>query len=182
MELCMRTQIEGADDIPRYVDHLRGASFETAWTELSVLPLSSSMRGAQVAVPIDVATRQRLDDIEEFVRSNVIIPADLQAYRKSVVYKSLYRGPSMYMKIHPDCTCFVFDVNCRSIQMEVDEDVPCFSFHLPKPFDMIPVKDFKNRRARYRFKVNLSTVYIGPHVNGSLVSLIPSIDAIFVDS
>ena len=179
MELCMRTQIE--HDIPRYVEHLRGASFETAWAELPVLPLCSSARGAQVAVPIDVATRQRLDDIEEFVRCNVVVPTELQVYRKSAVYKPLYRGSSLYAKIHEYCNCFVFDVNCRSIQMEVDEDVPRFSFHLSKPFDMIPVKDFKNRCARYRFKLNLSTVYIGPHVNGSLVSLIPSIDAVFVD-
>ena len=171
----MRQQLDS--DLPRYYDYLRGAKFETAWTELRVLPLKSSLRGAQVAVPIDPATRQHMDSIEAFVRDNVVIPAELQACKG--IYKPLYRGPSLFVEVDEYCTCFVFDVKTRSIQMKVDEDYPVFD--VQKPFDMIPVKEFRNRRARYRFKLNLSKVYIGPHANGALVSLIPSLDAIDVD-
>ena len=179
MEFIARTRVEGADDVPRYYDYLRGATIETPWSELPMLPLRSSVRGAQVTVPVDDITRQAIDAIETFVRSNIDIPAEVLALKKGPVYRSLYRGPTLFVSVHEDCNCFVFDDN--SMPIEVDEDSPIFDFTLNKPFHIISLKQYKNRRARYKFRLNFSNVCIGPHASGSLVSINPCIHAIYID-
>ena len=115
MEFSQTTRVEGADDKSRFFTHLRGASLETAWTELPMLTLKSSPRGVQVAVPIDAITRQQMDDIEDYVRKN--ISTEAQSLDKDFVYKSLYRGLTFYVNIDEDCNCFVFDANSCTIQM-----------------------------------------------------------------
>ena len=163
MELGQRTRVEGSDELPRFYVRLttnnRRTNVETSWMVLDRLNVFSNHRGVYLSIPIDSVTRQKLDDVETFVKDNVKIPNEL--LNKGRGYKPLHRSETMNVLVNDPCDCFVYQAN--------------------KEFDIVSLQRYKNRRARYKFNIGLTNVYIGPHRDGSSVSIVPYIAIIDVE-
>ena len=63
----------------------------------------------------------------------------------------------------------------------VNDPCDCFVYQSNEEFDIVSLQRYKNRLARYKFNIGLTNVYIGPHRDGSLVSIVPYIAIIDVE-
>ena len=104
-----------------------------------------------------------MDEVEAFVKANVQLPPELKCRQRSEhPYKPLYRGEVMNMRF----------------------DEYAAIFHQP-PDAFLEIKTYRDcpqfGRGVYVFNICFDTVYVGPHKDGSLYSLIPSIGSVCID-
>ena len=155
-----------SDGVTRYYQCLlnneKKAKVHTSPMKLNHLSYLSSPKGVSICVPIQPNVRHEMDIIETFVKENVSIPPELSQQQQQCQYKSLYRGNSMKILIDPFSTV---------LYQPPDEFLEIISTrHLPQLGN-----------AMYSFDIKMDKIYIGPHKDGSMYSIIPYIGSIFVN-
>ena len=163
-QLEERKQHAGQDGIPRFYQRLSDNGFpiilRTPWIELERITFSSNVYGVFVAVPMDVNTRSTLDSIEAFVMETITIPDELESIHIGKTYKPLYRGETMNIKVDGDCWCLYYPPHDKSPELRAVHELA------------------KRRKAKYRFAIKACQVYIVPHKDGSLASILLKMDCI----
>ena len=161
------TRVDGRDGVSRFFHRLlceeKPLRIETTPIIMNRLSYASSPKGMTVAVPIDAETRRRLDEVEVFVKANVEVPQELKCRQRAVqAYKLLYRGEVMNLRFDEYAAIFV---------------------QLPNQF--LDIKTYRNcpqfGEQSYTFTIYVDCVYVGPHKNGSLVSIILGVGSICVN-
>ena len=163
-QLEERKQQAGSDDIPRFYQRLSDNGIpiilRTPWLELERITFSSNKDNIFVSVPVDDDTRSHLDTIEKFVMENATIPDELESIHNGKIYKPLYRGESMNISVRYGCWCLYHPPHEKSPEVRAVQEL------------------IKCRKAKYRFSITPYQIYIGPHKDGSLISIILKMDCI----
>ena len=161
------TRVDGRDGVSRFFHRLlceeKPLRIETTPIVMDRLSYASSPKGMTVAVPIDSETRRRLDEVEAFVKANIQVPEELQCRQRSnQAYKPLYRGETM---------------NIRFTEYGA-------IFHQP-PNAFLDIVTYRQcpqfGKGTYVFTIYLDCVYVGPHKDGSLISIIPKIGSVCIN-
>ena len=125
----------------------------TEWIQLPYLSVISRT-GPAFVIPIHEDTRQKLDEVETFVKAHYNLPADLQ--QQDSYYKPLSGHSPMTVKMKDHCCCFVY--------------------HPHDDFEIVSIRHFPvSQKGWYRFTINVSSVYIAPHQEDVCVSIIPRV-------
>ena len=157
MELRAPTRVGEASPVfyQTLLSHSRPAKVVTDWIKLPFLNVVS--RTAPVfVIPIHEDTRQKLDEVETFVKTHYSLPADLNRERH---YKPLSRQSPMHVMMKEYCCCLVYDTS--------------------DDFDLMPIRYFPVQQAGwYRFTIYVSAVCITPHQEEYYASIIPQVGVI----
>ena len=167
LRLQTATQLNGRDGVPRFFHRLlceeKPFRVVTAPVAMNRLGYASSPKGMTVAVPIDAETRRRLDEVEVFVKANVEVPQELKCRQRAVqAYKPLYRGDVMNLRFDEYAAIFVQLPN-QFLDIKTYRDCPQFG------------------EQSYTFNIYVDCVYVGPHKDGSLVSIILGVGSICIN-
>ena len=143
---------------PRYHQDVRYGGvklfIQTSQIKRNYLRFDKSFLGVAVLIPIDSWLRQQLDIIDNFVRNHVDIPKDLLSvwpYQRQCFYKPFHDSQNMYIDL---------GLYCKFTQgTGTDYKI------LPEN----PLPEFG--KGTYTFSIEVPKVYIGPHKDGSLVSM-----------
>ena len=156
---------EGASDgIPRFyypiVHHEKRVRITTPPRLLDRLIYSSSSKGVMVEVPIDPCVREALDAIETFVQSTVSVPPEFEHLKP--VYKRLSRS--------------------RRLNLLLCERAALF-YQPPNDFlTILPHRELPQfGPAMVSFDIYIKSVYVGPHRDGSLISIIPYVGNVSIN-
>ena len=144
----------------RLLRHGKRVALTTTARTQHLIHYCSSPRGICINVPIEPCMRRQMNKIEAFVRENVEVPPELQS--KGNVYKPLYPGSSMNILL----------------------DYHALVCYQP-PTDFMKLSACREMKqfgsAEYTFTINFDKIYIGPHKDGSVISIVPYIQHVSIN-
>ena len=147
LQLGEYKKVIGKDNIlrfePKLCDAGNNLTLHTSWMELNKLIFTPSPDNILVSVPIDILTRQQLDNMESLVRDTVKLPSQLQ-HKQKVMYKPLEREDVLNIPISGDCWCF---------HHSLYQDRQCISTQTLAEW----------KRARYRFHISINKICFQSH-------------------
>ena len=112
---------------------------------------SSTYKGSTLIIKIDEKLREMLDMLETEVKKKL---------PKGFLYKALYQGQTMCIKVSRFCKYFLYDENCKITRL-------------------ITPGNTAFKQGHYVYMIRVPYLFVGMHRNGEQCSLTLDVDEIF---